>query len=158
MKTSRFSDTHIIAILKQAEAGSPVPELCREHGISTTTSTSGVPNSAGWMPPSWLASRGWRRKTAGIKKMYAEARLKAEIITESMAKKGGRHLPAGRWRLRPWLATPYPSAWLAGYSRSAKAVIATSPCWPMQTRRLLTGCYESRPVSATEASGSASST
>ncbi|MFB2958142.1 transposase, partial [Aeromonas jandaei] len=29
MKTSRFSDTQIIAILKQAEAGSPVPELCR---------------------------------------------------------------------------------------------------------------------------------
>lgn len=37
MKTSRFSDTQIIAILKQAEAGSPVPERCREHGISTTT-------------------------------------------------------------------------------------------------------------------------
>ena len=37
MKTSRFSDTQIIAILKQAEAGAPVPELCREHGISTTT-------------------------------------------------------------------------------------------------------------------------
>ncbi|MBL0622219.1 transposase, partial [Aeromonas veronii] len=29
MKTSRFSDTQIIAILKQAEAGAPVPELCR---------------------------------------------------------------------------------------------------------------------------------
>lgn len=37
MKTSRFSDTQIIAILKQTEAGLPVPELCREHGISTTT-------------------------------------------------------------------------------------------------------------------------
>ncbi|WP_394358863.1 MULTISPECIES: transposase, partial [Enterobacteriaceae] len=29
MKTSRFSDAQIIAILKQAESGSPVPELCR---------------------------------------------------------------------------------------------------------------------------------
>ena len=37
MKTSRFSDAQIIAILNQAEAGSPVPELCREHGISTAT-------------------------------------------------------------------------------------------------------------------------
>ncbi len=37
MKTSRFSDTQIIAILKQAESGSPVPELCREHGISSAT-------------------------------------------------------------------------------------------------------------------------
>ena len=37
MKTSRFSDSQIIAILKQAEVGSPVPELCREHGISSAT-------------------------------------------------------------------------------------------------------------------------
>ena len=37
MKTSRFSDSQIIAILKQAEAGSLVPELCREHGISSAT-------------------------------------------------------------------------------------------------------------------------
>ncbi len=34
MKTSRFSDSHIIAVLKQTEAGSPVPAWCREHGIS----------------------------------------------------------------------------------------------------------------------------
>jgi len=37
VKRSRFSDSQIIAILKQAEAGSPVPELCREHGISSAT-------------------------------------------------------------------------------------------------------------------------
>lgn len=35
MKTSRFSDAQIIAILKQAESGSPVPGLCREHGVSS---------------------------------------------------------------------------------------------------------------------------
>jgi len=34
MKTSRITDSQIIALLEQAEAGSPVPELCREHGIS----------------------------------------------------------------------------------------------------------------------------
>ena len=37
MKTSRFTDSQIIAILKQAEGGSPIPELCREHGISNPT-------------------------------------------------------------------------------------------------------------------------
>ena len=37
MKTSRFSDSQIMAILKQAEAGTPAPELCREHGISSAT-------------------------------------------------------------------------------------------------------------------------
>ena len=64
MKTSRFSDTQIIVILKQAEAGSPVPELCREHGISTTTFYK------------------WSSKFGGM-----DASLKAEIITEAMAKK-----------------------------------------------------------------------
>ncbi|KKY04777.1 transposase, partial [Xanthomonas phaseoli] len=37
MKTSRFTNSQIIAVLKQAEAGTPVPELCREHGISSAT-------------------------------------------------------------------------------------------------------------------------
>jgi putative transposase len=37
MKKSRFTDSQIIAILKQAEAGTPAPELCREHGISSAT-------------------------------------------------------------------------------------------------------------------------
>ena len=37
MKTSKFSDSQIRAILKHAEAAAPVPELCREHGISSAT-------------------------------------------------------------------------------------------------------------------------
>jgi putative transposase len=35
MKTSRLKDSQIIAILKQAEAGTPVSDLCREHGVSS---------------------------------------------------------------------------------------------------------------------------
>lgn len=35
MKTSRFSDSQILAILKQAEKGDPVTELCREHSMSS---------------------------------------------------------------------------------------------------------------------------
>ncbi len=34
MKTSRFSETQIVAILKQADAGIKVKDLCREHGMS----------------------------------------------------------------------------------------------------------------------------
>ena len=37
MKKSSFTASQIIAVLKQAEAGTPVPELCREHGISSAT-------------------------------------------------------------------------------------------------------------------------
>lgn len=37
MKKSRFTDTQILSVLKQAEGGTPMPELCREHGISSAT-------------------------------------------------------------------------------------------------------------------------
>ena len=37
MKKSRFTDSQILAVLKQADAGVPVPELCREHGMSNAT-------------------------------------------------------------------------------------------------------------------------
>lgn len=37
MKRSRFTETQIVAILKQADAGRSVKELCREHGISEAT-------------------------------------------------------------------------------------------------------------------------
>ena len=37
MKNSRFTDSQIMAILKQAEAGTAVSELCREHGISNAS-------------------------------------------------------------------------------------------------------------------------
>ena len=37
MKISRYSDSQIMAILKQAEAGTPVPDLCREHGMSVAS-------------------------------------------------------------------------------------------------------------------------
>lgn len=37
MKKSNYSDSQIITILKQAEAGAPVPELCREHGMSSAS-------------------------------------------------------------------------------------------------------------------------
>ena len=37
MKKSRFSETQIMTILKQAKGGVPVPELCHEHGMSNAS-------------------------------------------------------------------------------------------------------------------------
>jgi putative transposase len=37
MKKSKFTDSQIVSALKPAEAGTPVPDLCREHGISSAT-------------------------------------------------------------------------------------------------------------------------
>ncbi len=49
MKRSRFIDNPILSILKQAESGIPVPELCREHGMSRALPfTIGVQNTVEW--------------------------------------------------------------------------------------------------------------
>lgn len=37
MKKARFTDSQIMSILKQAEAGTPVAELCREYGMSNAS-------------------------------------------------------------------------------------------------------------------------
>ena len=37
MKTSRYTEAQILAILRQAEGGMPVAELCREHGMSSAS-------------------------------------------------------------------------------------------------------------------------
>lgn len=87
MKTSRFSDSQIMAILKQAEAGSPVPELCREHGISTATFYKWRTRFGGMDASLMARLRELEGENQRLKKMYADERLKAEIIQEAMAKK-----------------------------------------------------------------------
>ncbi len=87
MKQSRFTDSQIIAILKQAETGTPVPEVCREHGISSATFYKWRSKYAGMDASLMTRMRELEAENARLKKMYAEERLKAEIIQEAMAKK-----------------------------------------------------------------------
>ena len=48
---SRFTDSQILSVLKQAENGVPVPELCREHGMSSATFISDALSSEAWLRP-----------------------------------------------------------------------------------------------------------
>ena len=51
MRSERFKDAQIMQILKQAESGVPVAELCREHGIGTTIFYNWRHKYGGvWMP------------------------------------------------------------------------------------------------------------
>jgi putative transposase len=87
MKTSRFTDSQIIAILKQAEGGSPAPELCREHGISNATFYKWRSKFGGMDASLMARMKELEGENCRLKKMYAEERLKAEIVAEALAKK-----------------------------------------------------------------------
>jgi putative transposase len=87
MKKSKYSDSQIMAILKQAEAGSPVPELCREHGMSSATFYKWRSKYGGMDASMMSRLKELEDENRRLKKMYAEERLKAEIIQEVMAKK-----------------------------------------------------------------------
>ncbi len=87
MKTSRYTDSQIMAILKQAEAGSPIPELCREHGMSSASFYKWR-SKYGGMDASLMARlKELEDENRRLKKMYAEERLKAEIVQEALQKK-----------------------------------------------------------------------
>jgi putative transposase len=87
MKKSRFSDSQIIGVLKQEEAGVPVPELCREHGISSATFHKWRAKLGGMDASLMARMRELEDENRRLKKMYAEEKLRAEIIAEAMQKK-----------------------------------------------------------------------
>lgn len=87
MKKSRFTDSQIMAILKQAEAGSPVPELCREHGISSATFYKWRSKFGGMDASLMTRMKQLEDENRRLKKMYAEEKLKAEIVKEALEKK-----------------------------------------------------------------------
>jgi len=87
MKRSRFSDTQILSILKQAESGIPVSELCREHGMSNATFYNWRAKYGGMDASLMVRLKELEEENRRLKKMYAEERLKSEVIQEAMKKK-----------------------------------------------------------------------
>lgn len=87
MKKSRFTDSQIIAILKQAEAGTPVPELCREHGISSATFYKWRSRYGGMEASMVSRMKELEEENRRLKKMYAEAQMSADIMKEALSKK-----------------------------------------------------------------------
>ena len=87
MKTSRFTESQIIAILKQAEAGTPVPELCREHGMSNASFYKWRSKYGGMDAALMTRMKELEVDNARLKRMYAEEKLKAEVVREALEKK-----------------------------------------------------------------------
>ena len=87
MKRSKFTDSQIMEALKRVDAGLTVPEICQELGISTATFYKWRAKYGG-MDTSMIARmKELEAENARLKKMYIEEKLKAEIVTEALAKK-----------------------------------------------------------------------
>jgi len=76
-----------MSILKQAESGTPVATLCREHGMSNATFYKWRAKYGGMDASLITRLKELEAENSKLKKMYAEERLKAEIIQEAMSKK-----------------------------------------------------------------------
>ncbi len=127
MTTSRFTDSQIIAILKQAEAGTPVPELCREHGMSSASFYKWRAKYGGMDAGLMSRMKELEAENARLKRMYAEERLKAEILKEAIEKKWRSHLIDVRWHNeRPRNLHPV-LAWLAMRLASARNATGIRP-------------------------------
>lgn len=83
----RFSETQIFSILKQAENGIPVPELCREHGVSQASFYKWR-SKYGGMDVSMISQmKEMAEENRRLKRMYAESQMQNELLKEALGKK-----------------------------------------------------------------------
>jgi len=87
MKQSRYTDSQIINILKQAEAGAKVPDLCREHGMSSAAFYKWRAKFGGMDVSMMTRMKELEAENARLKKMYADVQLQNDVIKEAMKKK-----------------------------------------------------------------------
>jgi putative transposase len=87
MKRSKFTDSQIMDALKRVDAGLGAPEVCRELGISTSTFFKWRAKYGGMDISLMACMMELEAENARLKKMYIEDKLKAEIVTEALAKK-----------------------------------------------------------------------
>ena len=87
MKKSRYTDSQIMDALKRVEAGIAVPDLCRELGISSATFYKWRAKYGGMDTSMMARMKELEEENRRLKRMYAEERMKAEIVAEALSKK-----------------------------------------------------------------------
>lgn len=87
MKTSKFSEPQILAILRQAESGVPVPELCRKHGMSAASFYKWRAKYGGIDASMINEMKALEDEIRRLKKMYAEMSMQAYLLKEALGKK-----------------------------------------------------------------------
>ena len=87
MKTARFSDAQIMGILKQAESGVPVSELCREHGMSSASFYKWRAKFGGMDASLITEMKDMAEQNRRLKKIYAELSMQNDLLKEALGKK-----------------------------------------------------------------------
>ena len=87
MKTSKFTETQIVSILKQADAGLPVKDICRQAGVSTATYYQGRGKYGGLEASELRRVKELEAENAKLKRMYAELALDNAAMKDLIAKK-----------------------------------------------------------------------
>ena len=87
MKTSRYSDPRILSILRQAEGGVPVAELCREHGMSSASFYKWRAKFGGMDASMISQMKAIEDENRRFKKMFAELSMQNELLKEALGKK-----------------------------------------------------------------------
>ena len=114
MTTSRLTDSQIIAILKQADAGSPVPELCRKHGISNATFYKWRSKFNGVDASLMARMNELQNENRRLKNTYVEECLKAELVAEALKKHGSVGLAAEAGAMGRFKAVSHTQAGVTG--------------------------------------------
>ncbi len=87
MKQNRFTESQIVSILKQQEAGSKVMDICREHGISDATFYNWKAKYGGMAPSQLKRLRELEEENARLKRMYADLSLVHHALKDAVEKK-----------------------------------------------------------------------
>ena len=87
MKKSRFTEAQIMGVLRQAEGGLPVSELCREHGISSATLYAWKAKYGGMDVSQARKLKVLEEENGRLKRLLADAMLDKAALNDLLSKK-----------------------------------------------------------------------